>query len=581
MSDISPVLDSKDKTVPNMENSTSKETPSPLKPVRPAILKTKTLQTGSSTIPIAGIKRKNDDETSMPPPSTATEANGAVGTGKSTTQQLPVKKKILKSTSSRRIQPKPRKSGKATPLRKHGQSIHEKKNGKKAAGISIGARKKAVSVPVKKPSTKNMKYVGEEDNQTKTAVDVTDITTVTPSSAENPPAKAPVQTSTSLDVFNKGNLYQHLGQLNPTWNIPALKENEKPMKAFCAKFKAPKKNKPNNDADVPNAPAEPAVEPAAEEASVETRQEVGEKDDGRSGPLVEIIDGEIVIKQSSVIVVGERKTTADVDKELVGDGGVVEEDDHGLTATYTSFSDKFKSHRWKVDETRIFYNVLRQCGTDFSTMEQMYAGFDMPKTRKQLKGKYKRELKKNPRLIDMCMNPSAQIPLDLTLFGDLDFDTVPQPSSTATKQSADDDETEATPMKTVSDGSSLAVLQSNDKVKHDIDPIVIKASSQSNISKQEHPLAPVKVSGKDDEEFLVEKSEIILDGAAIIEKVEEKPSPSISDSASTVMVKEKSEDSNVKPVEKPIALFGVRKKATTKRPKFRVAKARPKKNKAK
>merc|ERR1711957_79771 len=159
----------------------------------------------------------------------------------------------------------------------------------------------------------------------------------------------------------------------------------------------------------------------------------------------------------------------------------------------------------------------------------------------------------------MAMNPLAQIPLDLTLFGDLDLEKVSLPSSITSKQCADDDPTEATPIKTVSDDPSPVALKSNDKVKHDAD----QNTSQSNDS--------IKVSGKD--------------GEGPMEKVEEKPSSSVSVAAGTALVKEKSEDSTLesveKPIEKPIALFKVRKKAATKRPKFRVAKARPKKSKAK
>eukprot|EP00557_Chaetoceros_sp_GSL56_P000042 CAMPEP_0176495282 /NCGR_PEP_ID=MMETSP0200_2-20121128/10564_1 /TAXON_ID=947934 /ORGANISM="Chaetoceros sp., Strain GSL56" /LENGTH=882 /DNA_ID=CAMNT_0017893131 /DNA_START=105 /DNA_END=2750 /DNA_ORIENTATION=+ len=145
--------------------------------------------------------------------------------------------------------------------------------------------------------------------------------------------------------------------------------------------------------------------------------------DQRSGPLVEIINGEIVIQESSIIV-GGRKTTEEVDREL--EGGIIEEENTALTATYTSFTNREKVKRWTVDETKKFYLALRQCGTDFSTMENFFDGTDGGKkrSRKELKCKYNRESRKHPKLIDMAMDPKVQLPYDLSVFGELDMEAV-------------------------------------------------------------------------------------------------------------------------------------------------------------
>ena len=228
--------------------------------------------------------------------------------------------------------------------------------------------------------------------------------------------------------------YQHLGQLDPALKIEPPKPNEKTMKDFCSRFKIPKelkaRNREDDNANGENAnnegnQAQTANGNGAAAANVDPSARTEPENDNRSGPLVEIINGEIVIKESSMIV-GGRQTTEEVDREL--DGAVVVEESTGITATYNSFTKRQKTSRWTVEETRKFYLALRQCGTDFTTMESFFDGGEdgtsTKRNRKQLKSKYKRECRKNLKLIDMAMNPKVQIPLDLSVFGELDMDAV-------------------------------------------------------------------------------------------------------------------------------------------------------------
>jgi len=228
--------------------------------------------------------------------------------------------------------------------------------------------------------------------------------------------------------------YQHLGQIDPTLNIAPPKASEKTMKDFCSKFKIPKSQLTNNEENNNNAnntnnvnnPAEGTGNndaPNTTAGSTDLNAPAEEPKDNRSGPLVEIINGEIVIKESSMIV-GGRRTTEEVDREL--EGTIVVEENTGITATYNSFTKRQKTQRWSVDETRKFYVALRQCGTDFSTMESFFDGADEgnERTRKQLKSKYKRECRNNLNLIDMAMDPKVQLPLDMSVFGELDMEAV-------------------------------------------------------------------------------------------------------------------------------------------------------------
>jgi len=145
------------------------------------------------------------------------------------------------------------------------------------------------------------------------------------------------------------------------------------------------------------------------------------------GLQVEVIDGQIVVAESSLLANSEnRKTTEQIDKEF---GSVIEDDSSSqigaIQAKYDSFLDvpRASNARWSADETKRFYHAMRQCGTDFSMMEMIMPG----RKRAQLKKKFKVESRKNPRLVDLALDPRCKIKLDLSLFGqDLEIpDEVP------------------------------------------------------------------------------------------------------------------------------------------------------------
>jgi transcription factor TFIIIB component B'' len=117
---------------------------------------------------------------------------------------------------------------------------------------------------------------------------------------------------------------------------------------------------------------------------------------------VQVITGEIVLNESSLIVAG---TTLE-GSALVADTdefSVVEEEAQlaVVGASYNSFVARRKPQHWTVDETKLFYEALRQVGTDFGTMESY---FNKKRTRKQLKRKFQIETTKNPQLIDNALN---------------------------------------------------------------------------------------------------------------------------------------------------------------------------------
>lgn len=124
-----------------------------------------------------------------------------------------------------------------------------------------------------------------------------------------------------------------------------------------------------------------------------------------TGPMVEIINGKIVVKQSSLVLNQTNPLMYDDYEEIV--------EDNYPTATYSSFLKRQPSPAWTVDETRLFYQAVRQCGLEFTMMQ---IAFFPNRTRKQLKAKFYREEKSQPDLIKRALNTS--LPLELSLFDD-------------------------------------------------------------------------------------------------------------------------------------------------------------------
>ena len=119
-------------------------------------------------------------------------------------------------------------------------------------------------------------------------------------------------------------------------------------------------------------------------------------------PVVQMINGEIVLEESSLMFPGQRRSVKEVEEEF----DVIEEDAQLaiVGASYNSFVNRKGPQHWNVTETKQFYQALRQLGTDFTSMESLFEN----RTRKQLKRKYTAELSKNPKLVEMALKPDYQ-----------------------------------------------------------------------------------------------------------------------------------------------------------------------------
>jgi transcription factor TFIIIB component B'' len=183
---------------------------------------------------------------------------------------------------------------------------------------------------------------------------------------------------------------------------PVLAGNKPTLQTYCSKYRTkgkrqtPKKQKVIQKENDPTS----SVSTGAEEEGSATATTA-------AGPVVQVVNGEIVLQESSMVVPGARRSVQEVEEEFEQ---VVEEDvQHSAVvgASYNSFVSRRAPQHWNVAETKKFYNALRQVGPDFATMA---AYFDN-RTRKQLKRKYQIENTKNPHLIELALSPQSQIPL--------------------------------------------------------------------------------------------------------------------------------------------------------------------------
>jgi Myb DNA-binding like len=193
------------------------------------------------------------------------------------------------------------------------------------------------------------------------------------------------------------------------------------LSSFCSKFprkkRAPRvkkgdaKNATNNAAT--GAPAAAAA--AAASSPLQDATAAAAAAAAAAGPVVQIVNGEIVLQEDSMVL-NANATTKAIDEEYT----VVEEEAQlaVIGASYNSFIPNGKRStpkRWSAAETELFYEALRQVGADFGTMEAYFASTTQ-RTRKQLKSKYLKEMAHVPHLIEAALHPQLKKAVDLTVF---------------------------------------------------------------------------------------------------------------------------------------------------------------------
>lgn len=126
-----------------------------------------------------------------------------------------------------------------------------------------------------------------------------------------------------------------------------------------------------------------------------------------SGPQFRIVDGQIVVDQSSLVMDRHAR-----DKAAQGDMETVEENDFTRLITSNSFMTTSKlrgPNIWTDEETELFYRALRMFGTEFQMISHMFPG----KQRRHIKLKYNREERHNPERITAAVVGEKTIKIDL------------------------------------------------------------------------------------------------------------------------------------------------------------------------
>ncbi|KAK4070212.1 uncharacterized protein Triagg1_6633 [Trichoderma aggressivum f. europaeum] len=140
-----------------------------------------------------------------------------------------------------------------------------------------------------------------------------------------------------------------------------------------------------------------------------------------SGPQFRIVDGQIIIDQSSLVMDRHARAAA-----TRGDMETVEENDFTRLITSSSFMNTSKlkgPNIWTDEETELFYRGLRMFGTEFEMISKMFPN----KQRRHVKLKYNREERHCPHLINAALIGEKTVRIDIDeykAFTGIEFESV-------------------------------------------------------------------------------------------------------------------------------------------------------------
>ncbi|TQV99602.1 transcription factor TFIIIB component [Cordyceps javanica] len=135
----------------------------------------------------------------------------------------------------------------------------------------------------------------------------------------------------------------------------------------------------------------------------------GEGGPAPAGPQFRIVDGQIVVDQSSLVMDRHARAAAAHAGE---DMETIEENDFTRLITSSSFMTTSKlrgPNIWTDDETELFYRGLGMFGTEFQMISHMFPG----KQRRHVKLKFNREERCNPARVDAALVGEKTTKMDL------------------------------------------------------------------------------------------------------------------------------------------------------------------------
>ncbi|KAK7274645.1 hypothetical protein RIF29_15741 [Crotalaria pallida] len=162
---------------------------------------------------------------------------------------------------------------------------------------------------------------------------------------------------------------------------------------------------------------------------------------------------------------------------------------------YQSFMDKAPRGKWSKQDTELFYEAIREFGTDFSMIQQLFPG----RTRHQIKLKYKKEERQHPLELSDAVNNRAK---DHSHFK-LVIEQLQQASSKAKEQDPNRDAADSMTLNEVEDltetNDDVATTEQDANVKDQEDANVID-QEDTNVKDQEDSVAFHSAERSDDGE---------------------------------------------------------------------------------
>jgi transcription factor TFIIIB component B'' len=117
------------------------------------------------------------------------------------------------------------------------------------------------------------------------------------------------------------------------------------------------------------------------------------------GPRVRMVDGKMVLDESSLVVSNPGET------EDLSRLEHIEESHSQRRITSSSFSNKQKPQKWTLADTEKFYEGLRVFGTDFELIARLFAN----RTRRQIKLKFNKEERSNRAGVDSALKERKKL----------------------------------------------------------------------------------------------------------------------------------------------------------------------------
>ncbi|CAM6085016.1 unnamed protein product [Calypogeia fissa] len=133
--------------------------------------------------------------------------------------------------------------------------------------------------------------------------------------------------------------------------------------------------------------------------------EPSERDAVSLAPQVQVVNGRIVINEHSLTI--GAYATSRLNTETY-----TRVEENAPRLNYNSYRDKTPKERWKAEDTDVFYLALKQFGTDFEIIQNLFPG----RTRRQVKAKFKKEERNNPRRLQEAL---AHRPQDQAHYADM------------------------------------------------------------------------------------------------------------------------------------------------------------------